>query len=62
MTDVLCPIPGCDFVLDVPQKGSTLTYMTAYRELEQHIIKRHVISHLIDVLWQRVLREAKVKF
>ena len=62
MTDVSCPIEGCEFVLDVPEKGPTLKYVRAYKELEQHIIKRHVISHLIEVMWQRVLHEAKVKF
>ena len=61
MPGVSCPIEGCDFVFEVPGKGPTLNYLTAYGKFEKHIIKRHVISHLIEVLWQRILREAKVK-
>jgi hypothetical protein len=62
LTNVLCPIDGCDFVLEVPEKGGAMAYMASYKKLEEHVIKRHVISHLIEILWHRVLREAKVKF
>lgn len=57
---ITCPIDGCDYVLKIPKKGSTVIYMALYSELEQHIIEHHVIRQLIGYFWRMALQESGI--